>query len=233
MEYGTAAALVAVPIGNLAMLPDCTDYATGACLGVPAITAHYAVFADGPVANKSLLVQGGGGAVGEAAIRMAKHAGAQVFATARSPARAEIALAAGADRVFDLNMPGACDEVREAAPDGIDRLIEVDFGANVDFSAKIVAIGGTIVSYSSTSVPRPEIPYYDLQRKAVVIRLISNYVLSRLQVRNAVEHITSMLEHRALSATIETRFPIQDIVQAHRAVEAGILGKVVLDVCPG
>jgi NADPH2:quinone reductase len=233
LEYGTAAALVAVPIGNLAMLPDCTDYATGACLGVPAITAHYAVFADGPVADKTLLVQGGGGAVGEAAIRMAKHAGAQVFATVRSPARAEIALAAGADRVFDLNMPDACDEVREAAPDGIDRLIEVDFGANVDFSAKIVAIGGTIVSYSSTSVPRPEIPYYDLQRKAVVIRLVSNYVLTRFQLRNAVEHITSMLEHRALSATIAKRFPIEDIVQAHRAVEAGVLGKVVLEMSSG
>jgi NADPH:quinone reductase-like Zn-dependent oxidoreductase len=228
IEYGTAAEFLAVPVNNLACLPDNVDFATGACLGVPAITAHFTVFADGPVAGKTVLVQGGGGAVGEAAIRMAKQAGAHVVAGARSPARAMIAETAGADLVVDPTSSEAEARIREAAPKGIDRLIEVDFGANIGFASRIIAPGGMIVSYSSTSQPEPIIPYYGLQSKGVVIRLVSNYALPMQRIQEATTHIEAMLEQGTLRPTIAARFPLNAISEAHRAVEGGAIGKVVL-----
>jgi NADPH2:quinone reductase len=230
LEYGTAAEFLTVPLGNLAPLPDGVDFAVGACLGVPAITAHFAVFADGPVAGRTLLVQGGGGAVGEAAIRMAKQAGAYVVASARSQARAAIAQAAGADLVIDPRSAEAEDRVRAVAPTGIDRLIEVDFGANIGFASRIIAPGGMIVSYSSTSQPEPVFPYYGLQSKAAVIRLVSNYMLPPSRIQEAVEHIVAMLEQGSLRSTIVACMPLSAISEAHRAVESGAMGKVVLDL---
>ncbi|MBS7699746.1 MULTISPECIES: NADPH:quinone reductase [unclassified Chelatococcus] len=232
IEYGTAAEWLAVPVANLAPLPDGVDYRIGACLGVPAITAHYAVFADGPVAGKTVLVQGGGGAVGELAVQMAKAAGAHVIATVRSGARAAIAQAAGAEMVVDVSQDNAGDLVLASRPDGVDRVIEVDFGANVDFNARIVATGGTIVSYSSTSSPNPVIPYYALQRKAALIRLLSNYILPVESIRAAVDHVTTMLETGGLRPTIAMDMPLDAIVAAHEAVEARTPGKVVLHCVP-
>jgi NADPH2:quinone reductase len=228
LEYGTAAEFLAVPVSNLAPLPKGIDFATGACLGVPAITAHYAVFADGPVAGRTLLVQGGGGAVGEAAIRMAKQAGAYVVAGVRSPARAAITEAAGADLVVDLRYPEAESRIRGAFPGGIDRLIEVDFGANIGFASRVIAPGGMIVSYSSTSQPEPVIPYYGLQSKGVVIRLVSNYMLPPPRIQEATAHIGAMLEQGTLRPTIAAHLPLTAISEAHRAVEEGAVGKMVL-----
>ncbi|MBS7707173.1 NADPH:quinone reductase [Chelatococcus asaccharovorans] len=228
IEYGTAAEWLAVPVANLAPLPDGVDYRVGACLGVPAITAHFAVFADGPVAGKTVLVQGGGGAVGELAVQMASAAGAQVIATARSDARAAIARAGGAECVIDTRAADADEAVLAACPDGIDRLIEVDFGANIDFDMRVIATGGMIVSYSSTSQPNPVIPYYALQRKAALIRLVSNYILSPQSIGAAVDHITTMLEAGSLRPTIATDMPLAAIADAHRAQEKGMSGKIVL-----
>ena len=228
IEYGTAAEWLAVPIANLAPLPDGVDHRVGACLGVPAITAHFAVFADGPVAGKTVLVQGGGGAVGELAVQMARAAGARVIATARSEARAAIARAAGAERVVDLRAPDASETVLAACPHGIDRLIEVDFGANVEFDARVIAMGGMIVSYSSTSQPNPIIPYYALQRKAALLRLVSNYILPSQSIGAAIEHITTMLETGSLRPTIAMDIPLEAIADAHRAEEARMPGKIVL-----
>ncbi|CAH1694323.1 NADPH:quinone reductase-like Zn-dependent oxidoreductase [Hyphomicrobiales bacterium] len=227
-EYGTAAEWLAVPAANLAPLPDGVDYRVGACLGVPAITAHFAVFADGPVAGRTVLVQGGGGAVGELAVQMARAAGARVVATARSEPRAAIARAAGAELVVDGSQADASDLVLASCPDGIDRVIEVDFGANIDFDARVIATGGTIVSYSSTSCPNPVIPYYALQRKAALIRLLSNYILPAESIRAAIDHVTLMLETGDLRPTIAADMPLKSVVEAHQAVEARTPGKVVL-----
>lgn len=230
IEYGTAAEFLSVPIAHLAPLPDTADFATGACLGVPAITAHHVVFADGPVSGRSVLVQGGGGAVGQLAVRMAKQAGAFVVATARSPERAAIARAAGADVVIDASAAKPEDEVLAVAPQGIERLIEVDFGSNIDFTARVIATGGTIVSYSSTGRPEPVLPYYALQSKAVLIRLVSNYKLPRPRIDEAVNHIVSLLEDGILQPVIVARMPLQAAAEAHAAVEKGAMGKVVLTV---
>ena len=228
LEYGTAAEFLAVPLEHLAPLPNGVGFETGACLGVPAITAHYAVFADGPVAGQTVLVQGGGGAVGEAATCMAKQGGAFVIATARTPARVAIARAAGADLVVDPASGDVEAQVLSAAPKGVDRLIEVDFGANIGFGSRVIATGGTIVSYSSPSLPEPVLPYYDLQRKAAVIRLVSNYVLPACRVRDACGCIVDLLEQGTFRPTIAASMPLAAIAEAHRSVEAGAKGKIVL-----
>ncbi|MBX3540764.1 MAG: zinc-binding dehydrogenase, partial [Chelatococcus sp.] len=100
--------------------------------------------------------------------------------------------------------------------------------ANVDFNARIVATGGTIVSYSSTSCPNPVIPYYALQRKAALIRLLSNYILPVESIRAAIDHVAMMLETGGLRPTIAMDMPLDAIVAAHEAVEARTPGKVVL-----
>ena len=79
--FGTAAQLTVVPAEQAVELPDEVSDELGACLGIPGITAHRAVFADGPVSGKTVLVQGVLGAVGSLATQLAHWGGATVIGT--------------------------------------------------------------------------------------------------------------------------------------------------------
>lgn len=130
--FGTAAELVALPAAMAMPLPESVSYAAGACLGIPASTAHHAVFADGPVARKTVLVTGGAGAVGHYAIQLARWGGARVLATASSAEKAEHAGEAGAEAVFNYRSEDVAAKVMAAtAGAGVDRIVEVDLGANL------------------------------------------------------------------------------------------------------
>jgi len=96
---GTAAEYIALDTGLIAPLPDNTAFDAGACLGIPCMTAHRCLFADGPIAGQTVLVTGGAGAVGHYAVQLAKWAGAYVIATVSSAAKAQQAVGAGADIV--------------------------------------------------------------------------------------------------------------------------------------
>ncbi len=227
-ETGTAAEFVALPVGHVTPLPENVDFAVGASLGVPACTAHYAVLADGPVAGQTVLVQGGAGAVGEWAVRIAADAGARVIATVSSPEKAEIAHTAGAAVVVDRRREDVVAAVREIAPSGVDRIVEVDFGANAATDAAVIAVHGTIASYSSTSAPQPVVPYYPLQYKGATLRFIQGYLLPPAARAAAIADIARLLggEWRP---TIAARFPLARIAEAHALLESGkAAGNVVV-----
>ena len=159
-KNGCAAEYVVVPSGNAIELPENVSFEVGACLGVPALTAHRCVFADGPVKGKNVLVTGGSGSVGVHAIQFAKAAGARVFTTVSRPEQALVASAAGADLVINRHEEDVVDRIQETtdtpgavgAP-AVDRIIDVAFGETLASSIKLLKVSGVIATYSSDSQP--------------------------------------------------------------------------------
>lgn len=147
---GTAAAFVVVPAGHAVPLPGDVSFEVGASLGIPALTAHRCLFADGDINGRRVLVQGGAGVVGTAAVLLAKWAGAWVAATVMNAEQASIARAAGADLVLDrLNddVAGAINTHTRGA--GVDRIVEVNVQANLDLDLACLASGGVISAYAA------------------------------------------------------------------------------------
>jgi len=156
--FGTAAELAVVPVAQVAPLLENVSFEQGACLGIPGITAHRAVHSAGPVEGRSVLVQGGAGAVGQCAVALARHAGASVIATVRSERDVETARRAGAHDVVVL--PGLSpDEAAELVlghvPGGIDHVVEVAFHENVAIDERLLRVGGSIATYATLDPSLP------------------------------------------------------------------------------
>ena len=220
-EAGTAATYSALPLANVVPLPDNVSFEVGACLGVPARTAHYVTLCDGPVTGKIVLVQGGAGAVGELAIQFARADGATVIATVSSPEKAEIARRAGAQHIIDRKTEDVVAAVRAVAPEGVDRIIEVDFGANAEIDSRVLRLGGQIASYSSPSNRTPAIPYYPLQFTNAQIRLAPIFMISEEHSRRGLADINFALSMGTLNPTIAAVYELDDIAAAHEHVETG------------
>ncbi len=227
--FGTAAEYTVVPAGNAVPLPDGTDFAIGACLGISARTAHRCVFADGPVTGKHLLIAGGAGNVGNAAIAFATWGGALVLATVGSNEQRRIALQAGAADVIDrhtADLAGAI--LRWSGSHGVDRILEVAFGANIALDEQVIANGGIIATYASDGAGTPEIPFWFLVFKNVVIRFIGSDDLPSDAEHSAVQDITTCLAAGRLHPRIAATFPLDRIAEAHQLVEHGANGHVLL-----
>ncbi len=232
---GTAAQFVVVPQANAVRLPDALSFAEGACLGVPAFTAYHATLSDGPVSGRTVLVQGGAGAVGVVAVELARWSGAKVIATVSSAEKAAIARAAGADHVVDYTREDVVARVMEITGNaGVDRIVEVDFGANVAVDGAVVAENGTVASYSSTRVREPVLPYYAFGLKGVRLHFVQGMNMPR-DIREAgARTIVALLERGMLRPRIAERFPLSDIAAAHECVELGqIIGNVVVEPWKG
>jgi NADPH:quinone reductase-like Zn-dependent oxidoreductase len=228
-ETGTAAEYAAVPCAHVVPLADHVGFDIGACLGIPACTAHYAVFADGPVAGQTILVRGGAGAVGHLAIQFASQAGARVFATVSSEDKAEAARRAGAQVAVNYRTQDVTTAFRDLVPTGFDRVIEVDFGANAANDAALLKQDGIVVSYSSTSRPEPVLPYYPLQQKGAVLRLVTSYRIPEQARQAAIDDISNQLADRRLDIVVAARLPLAEISAAHEHAESGRgLGRMVL-----
>lgn len=227
---GTAAEYVALPAEQAVPLPDGTDLAAGACLGIPALTAYHAVMVDGGVEGKSVLVAGGAGAVGHYAVQLAKLKGArQVIATVSSPAKAELARAAGADLVVNYREEDFAARCREAAG-GVERIIEVDFAANVGADLEALRHEGEIVVYGS-GAPEIPIPFPPAILKNVLVRFFIVYNLTPEDRARAITDLTRLLEADALMHNIGARLPLERVAEAHEMVEHGrATGNVVLEV---
>lgn len=227
--YGTSAEHVVVPSDRAVELPADTSFEVGACLGVPALTAHRAVFVDGPVAGKTMLVTGGAGAVAHYAIELAKHGGATVLATASTPEKQRAALAAGADHVVDYRSEDAAAEILALSGGGVQRVVDVAFGANLPLTSAVIATNGTIVAYGSDAVTEPALPFYPLMRRNITIRAVQVFTMPASALRAATEHVNRLLADQVLTHPIADRFPLAEIAAAHRRVESGAaVGKVLI-----
>lgn len=232
--FGTAAEYACVPARRAIRLPPTMTFAEGACLGIPAVTAHRCVFADGPVESLTLLVTGGAGAVGHYAIQLAKWGGARVIATVSSPAKAGAAAAAGADHTINYRSDDVAARVLELTHgEGVDRIVDVDFGANLATSLKTVKPNGVVTAYASMAEPDPKLPFYSLMAKNVTLRPVLIYTMPEAAKDAATRDVLQLVERGRLLHQIGARFPLARIVEAHEAQESGrVMGNIVVEVAP-
>lgn len=232
---GCAAQFVAVPSLNAVPLPDAVSFDEGACLGVPALTAHRCVFADGPVTGQTVLVTGGAGAVGIHAIQFARWGGARVIATVSREEQAEVARAAGADEAIFRTREDVAARIAEitGAGDGrgVDRIVDVAFGTNLDTTLKVIRPGGVVATYASDEVPEPALPFWPLLALDVTVRFVLVYRMTRQAHEDAIRDTLTGLREGWLKTVVAARYPLGEIAAAHEALESGrTVGKVVVQV---
>ena len=225
---GTAAQWIALPSELAVALPGDSSFELGAGLGIPALTAHRCLFADGSIEGATVLVAGGAGAVGHAAIELARWGGARVAATVSSEEKARLAAAAGAELVVNYRTEDAVEAIRAWAPDGVERIVEVAVGANAELDAEVMAPKHEIVSYGAPDKPI-EVPRA-LMVKNGAVRFVLVYTMPEAAKRQAVEDISEALRAGALSALPAVRFPLEQIDAAHEAVREHAVGKVLVEI---
>jgi NADPH2:quinone reductase len=232
-RFGTAAEYVAISSNCAPRLPQNADFDIGACLGIPAMTAHRAVFADGEVEDKTLLIMGGGGRVGYYAIQWARRAGAKVIATASNPNDKTACMDAGADHVVNHRAEDFARQVLEANKGAlIDRVIDLEFGTNLPVSVEVLRVGGTIAAYGSAQQPEPVLPFYKMMYKDLTVRMIIVYAMPDSAKDHAVADISSALSGGWLKHRIARSLPLDEIATGNEIVEAGeSRGAVILEIC--
>ena len=216
--FGTAAEWVTVPTEQAVRLPEEASFEIGACLGIPGITAHRAVFADGSVRGRTVLVAGASGAVGSIAATLAAWGGATVLATVRSPGDADAARRAGAAHVVVLDGSDVAAAIHRIAPRGVDRIIEVALGPNAALDADVLAQGGVLAVYSSPEA-EPRIPFWPLLFNNIVIRFLGSDDFAAADKRRAADDLVTCLTERRLTVDLAQRFSLDQIAAAHEAVE--------------
>ncbi|NQX12735.1 NADPH:quinone reductase [Microbacteriaceae bacterium VKM Ac-2855] len=241
---GTAQEFTVVPADRAVLLPEGVDWDVAASLGVPAMTAHRAltVHEDGPsrlapgaLAGRTVLVAGGAGAVGHAAIQLGVWAGATVIATVSGDDKGRLASAAGAHHVVNYREADAAERIRSIAPNGVEIVVEVSIAHNADLDAKILATRGVVAMYADDGgqvAPIAIRPNMGLNARYQFILL---YTVGADALRAAAEDVTAALHDAALPVGEAAglplhRFPLADTAGAHAAVEAGVVGKVLVDV---
>lgn len=229
--HGTGAEYAISAPNRAFELPDETSMETGAALGVPAMTAHRALFGAGPITGKTVLVTGGAGLVGFYAIQLAKWGGAQVITTISSKEKAELARRAGADVIINYREENVVERVlQRTARVGVDHIVDVDFGANLANSVQMLANQGVIASYASMGAPQPILPFYELMWKNATLMPFLVYSMPEKAIADAGAAINTWLASGKAEYNITKRFALKDLAEAHLAVEAVDIGKVVISV---
>ncbi|MCU7727968.1 NADPH:quinone reductase [Actinoplanes sp. KI2] len=243
-QVGTVAEAVVVPADRAVPLPDDASFDLGAALGVPALTAHrtLTVAEDGPrrlhpgaLDGKVVLVAGGAGAVGHAAIQLARWAGATVLTTISGPEKARLATAAGAHHVLNYREDDPAAEIRKIAPDGVDLIAEVALGANLALDLAVLRTRGTISTYANDGAKRVELDVRQNMTLNTRFQFLVLYTVGSEALAAGAEDVAAAVADGALPVGAEhglplTRFPIGRTADAHRAVENGAVGKVLIDV---
>jgi NADPH2:quinone reductase len=225
--FGTAAEMTVVPDGQAIALPDNVPDEVGATLGIPGITAHRTVFADGPVDSKVVLVHGLLGAVGSFAAQLAHHSGATVIGTVLRHDDLQQVPKAFIPHAIALEHDDAADRVRDVAPAGVDRIIEVALSANADLDAAVIAPDGVIAAYA-TRDPRPSIPFWPLLFANTTLRLFGSDDFPADAKLAAARELTELAASGKLDVDIAGIHPLHDIATAHEIVEAGTRGRVLV-----
>ena len=226
--FGTAAQLTVVPAEQAVELPDNVSDEVGACLGIPGITAHRTVFADGPVVGKTVLVHGVLGAVGSLAAQLARWRGATVIGTVRRQSDLDRVGPSVAHTVA-LDQPDPAEAIRIHARNGVDRIVEVAFSDNVDLDAAVAANDAVIAAYA-TRHDRPEFPFWTMLFANITIRLFGSDDFPVEAKRHAACDLTAAAREGELSIPIRDPLPLHDIAKAHDRVDAGTRERVLLSV---
>lgn len=228
-NFGTAAEFVILPASRAVPLPPNTSFAEGACLGIPALTAHRCVYGDGPVDGQTVLVTGGAGAVGAYAIQCARLGGARVLATVSGDPKARIARGAGAETVINYREEDVAARVLELTDgEGVDRIVEVEMGGNLDASIAMLKANGVISAYASEGEPQPAVPFYTFLYKNITLRFELVFLMPEDAKERAIDELGGWLADGELRHTIAQQFSLEDIAAAHEAVEAGPPGKILI-----
>ena len=241
---GTAQEHVVLPVRHVVALPDSASYDLGASLGIPALTAHRCLTVSegspkllqpGVLKGNVVLVSGGAGAVGHAAIQLARWAGATVITTVSSEAKAELARLAGADHVVNYLDKNASAGIRSLAPNGINSVVEVNLAVNHELDLKVTAPGATVAIYAASAGSEVSLPLRDHMVQNARFQFVFVYTMPAEAKDAAVSAVSAALADGALSigdtAGLPTvRFPLEQTAMAHDAVEGGAIGKVLIDV---
>jgi NADPH2:quinone reductase len=241
---GTAAEFTVVPAARAVPLPDGTGFDLGASLGVPALTAHRAltVAEDGPrrlrpgaLDGKVVLVAGGAGAVGHAAIQLARWAGATVITTVSGPEKARLAEVAGAHHTINYREGSPAEEIRTIAPDGVDVIAEVALGANLPLDLAVLRTRGTISTYANDGGKPVELDVRQNMTLNTRFQFLVLYTVGEQALTAASEDVSAAIEAGALPVGAEhglplVRFPLERTADAHQAVQDGTVGKVLVDI---
>lgn len=231
-QHGTAAEYVAIDESRAPRLADSAGFDVGACLGIPAMTAHRCVFADGDVGGRRILITGGAGRVGHYAIQWASRAGATVIATASNDDDRQACVAAGAHAVVDHRSGNFAGDIMDASGgELVDRVVDVEFGANLDATLEVIRVGGTIATYSSTVVPEPRLPFFRMMYKDLTVRFVIVYAMPESAKQFAIADIELALNHNELQHRIAETFALDEIASANERIEDGkIRGCVILNI---
>ena len=241
---GTAQEYVALPERHAVPFPDGASFDLGASLGIPALTAHRCLtvaelgprsLSPGSLSGRTVLVAGGAGAVGHAAIQLARWAGARVVATVSSEEKAGLARAAGADAVVNYRTPQATDEIKAFAPAGADVIVEVAPAANAALDTEVAAADATVACYAAQPDRTLELSPGTLMARNVRYQFVLVYTVPREAKDQAVADVAEAVRDGALPVGADAglplhRFPLDQTAAAHAAVEAGAVGKVLIDV---
>jgi NADPH2:quinone reductase len=215
--FGTAAEFTTVPLDHIAPLPDKVSMEQGACLGIPGITAHRAVHVAGAVDGRTVLVQGAAGSVGLCAVALAHHAGARVIGTVKSPSDEGTARNAGAGDVVGSNSELVA-RVRKLAPKGIDHVVEVAFGANIEADVELLKLGGSIAGYATDNAA-PPIPFWQMVFKNIRVFFLGSDDFPQEAKSRAAIDLNAALEGGWSGFEIGERIPLADVARAHELVE--------------
>ena len=229
-RFGTMASQVAVPADRAIPLPDGIGFEAGACLGVPAITAHYALFSDGGIAGQTVLIHGGAGGVGSTAVQLAKWGGAKVIATVSGPEKAKIALSCGADYVINYHDENVTDAVLAITHgQGVDRAVDVAFGINLAVNLDVIKTNGSLATYSSDANDTHTLPFWRLLRKNLRVHFLVIYWLPPTYLACAIRDISAALATHALKPVVTQVLPLSSLVAANATVGAlSGIGNIVL-----
>lgn len=227
--FGTAAEYTVQPSNRAAPLPDNADFTLAAGLGVPALTAHRCVFADGSVMGKTVLVPGGAGAVGNMALQMARNGGAaNIISTVSGETKAEIARRAGAHHTVNYRTEDTAARILElTGGEGVDLIVEVDYSGNFAVSQRIIKRGGSIAIYAAGDGPAPP---FQFPVSNVNVRHVLVYDMPEEAKEVGVEDTNRWLASSQLVGMDGPHFPLEDTAGAHEAVRAATVGKVVINV---
>jgi NADPH2:quinone reductase len=242
--FGTAAEYTVVPARQTVLLGAEPSFELGAALGIPFLTAHRCLtvaeslpdrIGPGSLTGHTVLVQGGAGAVGNAAIQLARWADATVIATVSGPDKAQLAAAAGADHVVDYKRQDVVVEVRKIAPKGVDSIVEVSAAVNGGIDARVIGMHGAVAMYADDGGAEVTVPVRLQMTTNARWQFVLVYTEPARAKEIGVEDVNAAVLDGAIRVGREAGlplhvFPLEQTAQAHQAVQDGMVGKVLIDV---